>query len=1103
MTDHIANRNKLLHDLRRELVGPDPAHLGKEQDFAAPLTVNTYQEMYGPWIEKGTLEEVISRDTPTKRYGVGVLYPPSVFSTSSEPDPDLTGQVPEAQEDSEQDETNSSARAGTITADTEKRAENITRIEGRSERKGMSREDDGAAEFDVSGANSYRPSAMAVSFLALLPVGGKIVVSLPTTLPEDHAFGGMPVNGRYTLRKTLISGKDKEGKFLSRQSDVWIRRQVTMKFELPVDEVLANGHKVFKLEAASSSENGKLDLRLEILARPRGQTESSNHRLLTVNLVNRAVMAGHGAARLDALCLFQAYFDVSIWNAEDHLINAVLPYPTPARQDEEEQSNTLLYRNALTFAAGHGCAADWRGEIARVRAVRAECLPVYELPSITPDISQRDGTPISVSMRGLAGLDPEFDIPGKLTTICDLYEMWISDRKTESKSLDSAYRKAASRHLQDCQEALDRMRAGLLYLQSNPEAMQAFKWANLAVLLQQLRGDIDLRTVRYDEDTARLQFADSYPAVSNQPKGTRGSWRAFQIAFLLLAVQSSAEGSAPDREVADLIWFPTGGGKTEAYLGLTAFSLFMRRLRDPNDSGVHVLMRYTLRLLTAQQFQRATGLICAMEYVRRLHPTRLGETPFSAGIWLGGSTTPNDRKSARQAFGKLNRGDAYAENPFMITKCPWCGAQIGPLRHQGKTGEGKSSKFSRGRRRSQQSTAPNVAGYEDDGTTIRFRCTDSLCDFARSLPVYVIDEDVYKQRPSLVIGTVDKFAMLAWRPEARALFGLGSEGERICSPPGLIIQDELHLISGPLGSMSGLYEPVIEELCTDRRSGKAIKPKLVCSTATIRAYREQIRALYGRNQAALFPPPGLDVADSFFSRYALNPDNSGKLAHGRIYVGVNGPGHGSLQTTQVRTFSALLQSPFTLDDAGRDPWWTLLTFFNSLRELGTTLTLFQSDIPDYFKVIRNRNGLDIKSLRSLWNIQELTGRLNSEEVPRAIQELERRVDSSEKGSPVDVCLASNIIEVGIDIGRLSVMAIVGQPKTTAQYIQVSGRVGRRWEVQPGLVTIIYNASKPRDRSHFEKFRTYHQQLYAQVEPTSVTPFSPQALQRALHAAMVA
>ena len=344
---------------------------------------------------------------------------------------------------------------------------------------------------------------------------------------------------------------------------------------------------------------------------------------------------------------------------------------------------------------------------------------------------------------------------------------------------------------------------------------------------------------------------------------------------------------------------------------------------------------------------------------------------------------------------------------------------------------------------------------------------------------------------------MDKFAQLAWNPQARRLFGLNPSGERGWAPPNLVIQDELHLISGPLGSMAGLYETLIEELSTDHRTNPAKQPKIVCSTATIRQYRRQIRDLYGRPNAELFPPFGLDASDSFFAKYAHDED--GNLAQGRMYVGVYAPGLGSMQTSQVRTFSALLQGAKELPESDKDPWWTLMCFFNSLRELGTSVSLLQSDIPDYLKAMRNRRGTPYDNVRYLNVFKELTGRLREDEVPAAIQELERTYADN---WPVDVCLASSMIEVGIDITRLSLMCVVGQPKTTSQYIQVTGRVGRNWEERPGLIVTIYGATKPRDRSHFERFQTYHSTLYAQVEPVSVTPFAPPVVKRAAHAILV-
>src|SRR4029453_14815374 len=110
--------------------------------------------------------------------------------------------------------------------------------------------------------------------------------------------------------------------------------------------------------------------------------------------------------------------------------------------------------------------------------------------------------------------------------------------------------------------------------------------------------------------------------------------------------------------------------------------------------------------------------------------------------------------------------------------------------------------------------------------------------------------------------------------------------------------------------------------------------------------------------------------------------------------------------------------------------------------------------------------------------------------------------ASSDNKTLDACLASNIIEVGVDIDRLSLMGVVGQPKTTAQYIQVTGRVGRRWWERAGLILTIYNPSKSRDRSHFEQFHSYHRRLYERVEPTSATPFAISAIKRALPGALI-
>jgi hypothetical protein len=485
--------------------------------------------------------------------------------------------------------------------------------------------------------------------------------------------------------------------------------------------------------------------------------------------------------------------------------------------------------------------------------------------------------------------------------------------------------------------------------------------------------------------------------------------------------------------------------------------------------------------LTAQQFLRAASLVCVLEDIRDRHSETLGESPFGIGIWLGGSSTPNSWRKAVDVLSRLRR-NPHEQNLFLLLRCPWCGAQMG-TKPKGKGGQ-------------------DVIGYEQVGRErVVMRCVDSQCRYSRrsGLPVHVVDEDIYEVRPSIVIGTVDKFAMMAWRPQARNLFGLNDQGGRVVSPPNLIIQDELHLISGPLGSMVGLYEPIIDELCTDRRGEEAIPPKIIASTATIRRYEDQIKGLFGRDEVALFPPHGLEEGRSFFAEPALMED--GALEPGRRYIGVMSASLGSMQTVQTRVAAATLQAATKVPDADRDGYWTNLNFLNSLRELGNTVSLLESDVPDYLTGLVRRDAIDPR-----WpnRTMELTSRRRSDEIPKAIEQLQARyVPGQERQEAIDICLASNIIEVGVDIDRLGLMTIVGQPKTTAQYIQVSGRVGRRADVSPGLVVTIYGAAKPRDRSHYERFLTYHQQLYAQVEPTSVTPFATPVLRRALHAAAVA
>ncbi len=785
-----------------------------------------------------------------------------------------------------------------------------------------------------------------------------------------------------------------------------------------------------------------------------------------------------GGGLRDAGCLFQSYFEVDV--AEDGGTEFAA-LPGTAASDSTGESLRLIYREARTFAVGHGCAADWRSDRSSVKAVIATSFPGFEVGSMTPDLRDDVGEPLTVPMGELAGLVTSPDQFAQLDRVVESYGAWIRGLELEAASLDETERVQAKLHIERAREAEVRMREGIDLLRTDPQVRRAFELANHAMLLQQVQTNKEPRSVTVGRGAPNFTPPYAAPNVAVPPRG-RGNWRPFQIGFLLASLASTGFRDHEDRELVDLIWFPTGGGKTEAYLGLTAFSAFLRRIRAPGDSGTDTLMRYTLRLLTAQQYERAAALICSMDVIRMDRVDELGSAPFSIGLWVGGGTTSNNWTDAKSALRKLAdpKRRRSAPNPFLVTRCPWCGCEMGPRAHR-----------------------PYVLGYHlEQNKRVVFRCPDPACPFHEGLPLHVVDEDLYESRPTLVIGTVDKFARLSWSERPRSLFGLGEDGHRELPPPNLIIQDELHLISGPLGTMVGHFEVLVERLCQGGTGGDR-KPKIVCSTATVRNYEDQIRWLFGRPRSRVFPPPGVDVDDSFFGIRARSAD--GRPAPGRLYVGLYAPVLGSHMNVQIRAYAAVLQAAMGLPERERDAYWTLMGFFNSLRDLGSTTTLLRDQIQGHLTIMWTRAGLRREdrrdARRTIHEVIELTSRLRSEEVPAALARLSTPYEG-EKSTAVDTCLASSMIEVGIDVERLGLMVVTGQPKTTSQYIQVTGRVGRRWWDRPGLVVVVYAPSRARDRSVFEGFRAFHERLYAAVEPTSVTPFALPTLNRAMHGVLV-
>ena len=794
--------------VRRELFGPanDESPVGTPIDCSSgTIHFESQEASRGQFHDATTLQEILTQSSPLRRYGIGVLNGgasqrgTAVDNDGVGTDDADIGWVPGL---SDSDETPDGPSV---------------------EVKGVLRQDVADSDdFDLTDANTFKPSAMAVSIKCRVPRSG----SLRVTVRGAH----------YDKIVVHIPG-------LKRPRDWWLRRPFELTGTVPGRVLLAETHRLKTISMEPTGDDPRLAPTTQVYSRPVPGESEPNLRLVTIAVANQAAATGPASA------LFQMGFSAT---AQDGLLIEAYPEVEQPDRDDEQQSIDLLYRNKRTYAIGHGCAAGWGQASERTAPwVSAEPLPAYEVVSLTPNVYITDATgdraAVTVSMAALAEGKPEGR--NQVESVLALYEEWIDQQAALIPDLLPRFRQAAERHMALCRDALQRMRTGWQLVDTNPIAARAFQLANQAMLYQQVRSRLPLREVERGSDDV-LRPNGPHPDALVEPG--QGNWRPFQIAFILASLAELVEPSRANRSLVDLIFFPTGGGKTEAYLGASALSLLARRLRDPSDRGTDTLMRYTLRLLTAQQFLRAASLICVLEDIRSQHSSELGEAPFGIGIWLGRTSTPNHWKQAVSALRQLRR-DPQAQNLFLLLRCPWCGTQMGT--------------------KSRSNGGQDVIGYEQSGKRVVLRCVDPDCRFGgrKSLPVHVVDEDIYDARPSIVIGTVDKFAMMAWQPLARRLFGLGNDGQREVSPPNLIIQDELHLISGPLGSMVGLYEPVVGDLSTDYRHEVPIGPKIIASTATIRRYGDQIRGLFGRDEVALFPPHGLEEGHSFFAEPATLP----------------------------------------------------------------------------------------------------------------------------------------------------------------------------------------------------------------------------------------
>lgn len=963
-------------------------------------------------------------------------------------------------------------------------------------------ESDSADEIDAASNQSLVPSSLGMTFCV------------------DGDADRIEIEARWGRYERLPNDEHELLKSNGQKAKVWQRIPCGGKIVLPLTEGVIP-------HQAPDNEFPEVRVQGSIRAK-----NANGDRLVTLFLVNAQEEPD---TNRDTAWVFQP--ELIVRSEKDAAKRAIFrrrPVLDADGMDPEREALEMIYRNRVEFAVGHGVAvhAETADDVTLATEVRTTVMPQYEVqvtetpgldPSDRPAMRQMVSSGL-LDMQRLATLDID-PLVDALNMLTKDYASWIDEQRarigTEVTGHDTQSQEAMDR----CQEICTRLQQGINTLKTDEKALAAFRFANRSMATQRVRSQYAL-AMRRGENVS----IDKFDLVKNR------SWRPFQLAFLLLSIPSLADPSHPDRvqpveAYADLLWFPTGGGKTEAYLGVAAFTMAIRRMQGnlggyDSSRGLAVIMRYTLRLLTLQQFQRATALICAMEVLRRealgKGDKSLGTEPFTIGLWVGNKVTPGTTADSHRAIedvrnpGKYNAG---AASPAQLTSCPWCGSEVVPGR--------------------------DVEVDKGAGRTFVY-CGDKKgrCDFSKGksskqphpgIPVLVVDEEIYHRPPTMMIATVDKFAMMAWRGQVRTLFGrVGQECERHgllwqgadCNgnhqagkgfpsskvkainpirPPDLIIQDEFHLISGPLGTMVGLYETAVDELCGWTLNGKTVKPKIIASTATVRKAKEQVNNVFMR-RVSVFPPHGLDVEDNFFSVQRPIEEKPG-----RRYLGVCSPGS-SRPAMLIRVYTAFLTAAQELFDhfgEPADPYMTMVGYFNSLRELGGMKRLAEDDVQTRsYRVQMSMVERPALAQRSISNIRELTSRVSSQDIPKYLDNLEVKFKSEfdtatgkyvtrwQEGDTraIDVVLATNMLSVGVDVNRLGLMAVNGQPKGTAEYIQATSRVGRSF---PGLVCTVLTWARPRDLSHYETFEHYHATFYKHVEAQSVTPFSPRAMDRGL------
>lgn len=574
------------------------------------------------------------------------------------------------------------------------------------------------------------------------------------------------------------------------------------------------------------------------------------------------------------------------------------------------------------------------------------------------------------------------------------------------------------------------------------------------------------------------------------------TWRLFQIVFIVSMIPDIAacdRDLMPDDEkvkthLSDmaLLYFPTGGGKTEAFLGVLVFNLFFDRHRG-KSCGVTSILRYPLRLLSVQQVQRLANVLAKAELIRRADKEICGTECFSLGYFVGDNNTPNEMSAKEYArYREMNQ--AQRDEHRVLDVCPFCGKQ-----------------------------SVHIRADEYLSRLVHF-CDNPECQSGGDLPLYIVDSEIYRYLPSAIISTVDKLAIVGCNANFRNILNGGEYKcpvhgytskkkciERTCKlevqgfetvdmydpAPTLFIQDELHLIRESLGTYASHYESFLKYYIRNISKSKR-DVKIIGATATISSYREQVYHLYGRNPIR-FPCESPFIEKNFYAevdKEDLQRQILGYAPYGKAIV-----------NSVVYSLKYMREAVF---EYYKDPQ-KILDIPNigiSTKEEALELLKDYWIFLEYNNVKRDGNNVDgaIKTpvneeLSSdgiiPFKTRAMTGDESFQDVREVLAEVE---NNSDVYGGVNLITATSMISHGVDADRFNVMFFYGIPGNMAEYIQAYSRTGRK---HTSIVIDLIRPMRETDQSYLKNFTSMHKYKDLLVEPVPINRWASKAVDNTL------